>query len=71
MHDHEIDLKQGVIEKNLRNILVLDLNWAKHVSRFGQNMIFIVSRFVMIQLFFAAKWILISEVTFESGQFFS
>ena len=50
---------------------VLDLNWAKHVSRFGQNMIFIVSRFVMIQLFFAAKWILISEVTFESGQFFS
>ena len=25
-------------------------------------------RFVMIQLFFAAKWILISEVTFESGE---
>ena len=24
-------------------------------------------RFVMVQLFFAAKWILISEVTFESG----
>ena len=23
----------------------------------------------MIQLFFAAKWILISEVTFESGEF--
>lgn len=26
-------------------------------------------QFVMIQLFFAAKWILVSEVTFISGQF--
>ncbi len=26
-------------------------------------------QYVMIQLFFAAKWILISEVTFVSGEF--
>ena len=37
----------------------------------GKTWYLFVSRFVMIQLFFAAKWILISEVTFESGQFFS
>ena len=31
---------------------------------------FYFARFVMIQLFFAAKWILVSEVTFESGEIF-
>ena len=31
---------------------------------------FYFPRFVMIQLFFAAKWILVSEVTFESGEIF-
>jgi discoidin domain receptor family protein 2 len=28
-------------------------------------------QFIMIQLFFAAKWILISEVTFVSGKLLS
>ena len=47
MDDREIDLKQDVIEQKLEKIFsepdypFLDLNWAKHVSRFGQNMIII------------------------------
>ena len=57
------------LNKTWENILWARLPSSR--SKLGKTGYSFVSRFVMIQLFFAAKWILISEVTFESGQFFS